>query len=94
MGISKIFILAETNSCPRYTTIKIYKNLVPAIFVIFLIMYSRIRHALRFGVSLRLRHVKIKTALAGRFKILIFWRRRRDCLIPIFASALWAPFAT
>ena len=46
-------IMAETNSCPRYTTIKIYKNLVPAIFVIFLIVYFRIRHALRSGASLR-----------------------------------------
>ena len=66
--------LAETKSCPRYIIIKICKNLVPAIFGIFLIMYSRIRHALRFGVSLRPGHVKIKTALVGRFKILIFWR--------------------
>ena len=31
---------------PRYTIIKIFKNFVPAIFVIFLIVYSRIRHAL------------------------------------------------
>ena len=34
---------------PRYAIIKICKNLVPAIFVIFLIVYSRIRHALRSG---------------------------------------------
>ena len=30
---------------PRYAIIKICKNLVPAIFVIFLIVYSRIGHA-------------------------------------------------
>ena len=30
---------------PWYTITKIYKNLVPAIFMIFLIVYSRIRHA-------------------------------------------------
>ncbi len=37
---------------PRYAIIKIYKNLVPAIFMIFLIVYSRIRS---LGTMCRLR---------------------------------------
>ena len=61
----RLIFVAETNSYPRYTTIKIYKNLVPTIFVIFLIMYPRIRHALCSGASLHLRQVKIKTAQTG-----------------------------
>ena len=63
--MGRLIFLAEMNSCPRYTTIKIYKNLVPAIFVIFLIAYSRIRNALHSGASLHLRQVKIKTARMG-----------------------------
>ncbi len=60
------------NSCPRYTIIKIKKILSRQFFKIFLIVYSRIRHALRSGVSLHRHQVKIKTAHDGRFKILIF----------------------
>ena len=49
-------------------------------------MYPRIHHALRSGVSLHLRQVKIKTARNGRFKILISWRATVDDFRTIYAE--------
>ena len=47
----RVFLFPQSHSLrgihvPRYTTIKIYKN---SVFMIFLFVYSRIRHALRSG---------------------------------------------
>ena len=50
---------------PRYTIIKIFKNFVPAIFVIFLIVYSRIRHALTLWRIQPPHPTKIKTPPFG-----------------------------
>lgn len=50
---------------PRYTTTKIFKNFVPAIFVIFLIVYSRIRHALTLWRIQPPHPTKIKTPPFG-----------------------------
>lgn len=71
-----LIFLAEMNSCPRYAIIKIKKILFGRFFKIFIIVFSRIRHALCSGVSLHRPQVKIKTANFWRFKILISWRSK------------------
>ena len=62
---------------PRYTIIKIFKNFVPAIFVIFLIVYSRIRHAPTLWRIQPPHPTKIKTPHTGVFFLFLVGDRLR-----------------
>ena len=84
--------LAEMNSCPRYAIIKIKKILFGRFFKIFIIVFSRIRHALCSGVSLHRPQVKIKTAHFGRFKILISWWSMILSLYPTYKFQFYGEF--
>ena len=100
MGIFKILILAETNSCPRYTTTKIYKNLVNFDFYDFsncVFSYSPCAALWRIPSS----HLsKSKNPQMGIFKILILAETKgfepliRGCRIHDFESRAFNRSAT